>query len=299
MPFAGTFDGAGKDIANLYIGRGSDDDVGLFGRANSEIKNVHIRTGSVRGYYCVGGIAAYLGSGGTIESCSNNAALVMGQNWVGGVVGQNFGNITVCSNTGPVMAGGADSEGVAGFNWGNITACSNTGLVTVPNSLAGGVAGWSHGSITACSNIGPVMALYWAGGVTGSNLGNITACSNTGQVTASNSLAGGVASRNQDGGTITACFNTGQVTASTYYTGGVVADYGGIIACYRYGTVTNEYSTAGTVFGSSAWPAGDNDTETAWKIGNANGSGPGNYWKSMGTPSDNPGPNDFPKLWWE
>jgi hypothetical protein len=279
--FRGTFDGDGKDIANLCINWVGINGAALFAGTPEIIKNVHIRSGLVRGRANIGGFVGEFDRG-TIKNCSNNAAIKGDYSNVGGIVGSNYGT-------------------------GTITACSNTGSVTVSGMNAGGVVGSNSGTMTACSNTGSVTASqYWAGGVGGSNTGTITACYNTGSVTASQYWAGGVAGDN--GGTITACYNVGPVWANSISTaGGVVSgntNGGSTIACYWLPNVLGGNATVGCTGGPDAslafsqndWP---NDVINAdWHMGSADGS-PGNYWKSMGTPSDNPGPNDFPKLYWE
>ena len=119
---------------------------------------------------------------------------------------------------------------------------------------------------------------------------------------------GSVAGENYGTGSITACYNTGEALEPgySYGTGGVAnTDSGTITACYWVpSSNTLGGTTAGDIpgtieFSAAGWPAGNGDAEPAWRIGSADGSGTGHYWKSMGNKSGNPGPNDGPKLWWE
>jgi hypothetical protein len=348
--FTGTFDGDGKDIANLYIDRPGTNAIGLFGSSSGAFKNVHIRSGSVTGQQGVGGVVGIL-TGGSIENCSNagtvtgamdaggvagenngsmvdcsNAGQITGVSFTGGVAGENRGSMVACSNTGQVMVEKSSGGGVAGNNWGTITASSNAGQVTGGNNSGymGGVAAWNYGTIAACSNTGQVWVDGFGGGVVSQNYGGtIIASFNTGSVKVSSTVSydtggdmvtgggGGVAATNNNG-TITACYNVGEILGGAC--GGVVAvniNNAYQIACYWLWLPGGDASTAVRInnsapgndnsleFSSTNWPDGNSDAETAWKIGNADGSGSGHYWKSMGTPSDNPGPNDFPKLWWE
>jgi hypothetical protein len=252
--FTGTFDGNGKDIANLYIDS-NDYFVGLFAFGPGKIKNVHIRSGSVTGDETVGGIAGACDGGGTIENCSN-AATVRGNKLVGGIVGYNVGNIIACSNTGLVIGSIEEVGGIAGRTIGSITACSNTGQIEAYR-IVGGIAGSIDGGrLTACYNVGPVYVLYVPNGDGGSLVGKVEA----------------------NGCSQIACY---------WLPGGNVSDAMGNGSYFP------------PEFDSTHWPLGNSDTEPAWRIGNADGSGSGHYWKSMGTPSDSPGPNDFPRLWWE
>jgi hypothetical protein len=270
--FTGTFNGDGKDIANLYI-QLPISFIGLFGYVKGKIKNVHIQSGSLTGSDAVGGISGGLHVGGTIENCSN-AGTVRGEWVVGGVVGRSdsSGSITACSNTGPVIGTARDVGGITGFNAGSITACSNAGKIEAL-FIVGGVAGYNEGSITACSNTGPVTSPLDAGGVVTYNYGSITACYNVGLVFEQAGQCGSIVKEN--GNQIIACY---------WLPGGAAID----------ASFDGSYSSPQFSLGN--WP--NSSINTNWDIGSANGS-PGNYWKSMGTPSNSPGPNDFPKLWWE
>ncbi|KAA6328747.1 hypothetical protein EZS27_022383, partial [termite gut metagenome] len=173
--FAGTFDGNGKAISNLYINK-SESWQGLFGYNNGTVKNVHIASGSVTGKDYVGGVVGE--NHGTITACSNSGTCAASDSHsVGGVVGLNYGPITACSNTGSV-SGNGNVGGVVGENFGAITACYSTGPVT-GNGNVGGVVGRNYGNsaiITACYNIGVVSGTSSVGGVAGTNSGAITAC---------------------------------------------------------------------------------------------------------------------------
>jgi hypothetical protein len=304
--FTGTFDGDGRRLTNLYIDR-QEDWVGLFSFSSGTIKNTLV-SGSVTANMEVGGIAAIVDHGGRVEGCSFDGQ-VAGNATVGGVAGRLLtGRVEGCSVDGQVtgnqIVGGVAGEVETG---GRVEGCSNAGTVTANYGHGGGVAGRNNGAIIACSNKGAVTAANQrAGGVADENNGTITACYNTGTVT-SGGETGGVAVYNY--GTITACYNVGPVYDASGWGGWMVTanDGGTIQACFWIpgGNVTAVFdSDTGTFassqqFSSGGWPRGDLDPELLWHIHNADGSGPGYYWKSMGNPSDNPGPTDFPRLWWE
>ncbi|MDR2515807.1 MAG: hypothetical protein LBC88_00325 [Spirochaetaceae bacterium] len=301
--FTGTFDGDGRRLANLYIDRSQDDWVGLFSFFSGTVKNTLV-SGSVAGNIDVGGIAAI--NGGRIEGCSFDGQ-VAGNATVGGVAGRvgTGGRIEGCSFDGQVT-GSQIVGGVAGVvdTGGRIEGCSNTGTVTANIGYGGGVTGWNNGAIIACSNKGAVTTVQRAGGVVDENNGTITACYNTGTVTTA-SEAGGVAAYNN--GTITACYNVGPVYDPAGWGGWVVSNNQGTIqACFwipggdaSLPICDNSGTASSQQFSAGGWPRGDSDSEPLWQINNADGSGPGHYWKSMGTSSDSPGPDDFPCLWWE
>ena len=256
-PFTGTFDGAGKALANLYCKDiVSHVPLGLFSKVDGgSIKNLHIQSGVVWGIHSVGGIVGAM-LAGTIENASNNA-LVQGDEKVGGVVGENNGTITACRNTGMVVGNHMVMGGVAGYNNGYIIACYNTGTVE------GG----------AFSGTGP-------GGVVGENNGTLSACYNAGEtIPPAGYAAGGVVDIDRGMGLITAC----------YWVLGKGATDG----------ISSGSHPETKVFNGAGWPAGNAEPAIDWRIGSADGRGPGRYWKSMGVQSGSPGPADFPKLWWE
>jgi hypothetical protein len=284
--FTGRFDGGGKKLWNLYIERtsGACYNIGLFGYVEGAVlRNIVIASGSVQGYYDVGGIAGGARNS-EISGCSNGAGITATADNAGGVMGYSYsstitacyntgvvtandraggvagyrhgGSITGCYNTGSVTAGAAVAGGVAGYIRGSglITGCYNTGSVTANTNTAGGVAGLGFtGNITACYNTGAVTANNRAGGIMGyaTNGSNITACYNTGAVTAYNDYAGGVAGETNGASTITGCYNSGAVTAYNNYAGGVAGyhTFAYITACYNTGAVTSPGAKKGGVLG--------------------------------------------------
>ena len=133
--YSGTFDGNNKIVSGLYF-NGNSIRIGLFGssEADGNIKNV----GVVDSYF-------------------------KGNDFVGGVCGNNAGTITNCYNAGNLTAieSCATIGGICGYNnGGTVTNCYNTGTVTATGSVAsvGGVCGCSNELISNCYNIGTVTA---------------------------------------------------------------------------------------------------------------------------------------------
>lgn len=94
--YAGTFDGGGHTISNLFINQYYNIDSGLFGDIATDgvVKNLtlsDVKIISVSEY--IGGIAGY--NYGTIENC-NVSGSISGTLDVGGIVGANYGTITAC-----------------------------------------------------------------------------------------------------------------------------------------------------------------------------------------------------------
>ena len=154
--YSGTFDGNNKTVSGLYF-NGDSTCIGLFGSSESDgnIKNV----GVVDSYF-------------------------KGNDYVGGVCGNNAGTITNCYNAGNLTAieSSATIGGICGYNnGGTVTNCYNTGTVTATGSVAsvGGVCGCSTAPISNCYNIGTVTATSSdadISGICGYNFGPIKNC---------------------------------------------------------------------------------------------------------------------------
>ena len=154
--YSGTFDGNNKTVSGLYF-NGDSTCIGLFGSSESDgnIKNV----GVVDSYF-------------------------KGNDYVGGVCGNNAGTITNCYNAGNLTAieSSAAIGGICGYNnGGTVTNCYNTGTVTATGQVAsvGGVCGCSTAPISNCYNIGTVTATSSStdiSGICGYNYGPITNC---------------------------------------------------------------------------------------------------------------------------
>ena len=226
QPFTGTLDGDGHSVSGIYI--------------------------STANYQ---GLVGYLGEGGTLQNLGVKASYIKGSNVVGGLCGQNQGNVTNCYNTGSVTGTGDYVGGVCGRNNGNVNNCHNSGNVA-GSEMVGGVCGRNTGNVNNCHNAGSVTGSYYVGGVCGYNEGTVSNCYNTGNV-AGSEMVGGVCGRNYSA-TVTNCYNTGSVTGS-YYVGGLCGGntfFGNVTNCY-YLTGT----AAGGINGSDA--AGQAEAKTA------------------------------------
>ena len=156
-----------------------------------------------------------LGSGGVVgsnkhlvEGCSNSGSVTGNGLFTGGVVGYNTtneetdGTISASHNTGAVK-GEQYVGGVVGNNHTVVEDCYNTGQVTSTGDYAGGVVGrntyyffgtsqeWK-GKISTSYNTGAVSGGSYVGGVAGYNCVTIAQCFNTGSVTGSKNYTGGV-----------------------------------------------------------------------------------------------------------
>ena len=171
----------GTVSGNRYVG-------GVVGQ-NSSIGNVEncYNTGSVKGNWYVGGVVG--DNSGTVKNCYNTGEVggVSGGESVGGVVGLNRGSSSTvenCYNTGAVSGSGNKYVGgVVGDNIGNVKNCYNTGNINGSGWYVGGVVGWNDSSVKNCYNTGKVTGNgNQVGGVVGYNsgssggIGNVTDC---------------------------------------------------------------------------------------------------------------------------
>lgn len=187
--YKGTFDGNDHEIKNLYVTGETSNYYGLFGvlGAGGTIRNLTVSgsveiTGSGSNYYGIGGIVGQLGGAGTIENCTNRAAVSGNFNTAGivGRVGSRGGTIRACANLGDI-SGSNSVGGIVGYAYYGVTAshCYNRGAVTAEVSKAGGIVGfmddsgakfsncYTTGVVTAKSEYNPVVGKKSSGGLSG------------------------------------------------------------------------------------------------------------------------------------
>ena len=169
--YKGTFDGNDHEIKNLYVTGTTSNHYGLFGvlGAGGTIRNLTVSgrveiTGSGSNSCGIGGIVGQLGGAGTIENCTNKAAVSGNYNTAGivGRVGSSGGTIRACANLGNI-SGGNRVGGIVGYAYYGVTAshCYNRGAVTASVSKAGGIVGYMNDTGAKFSNC------YTTGDVTG------------------------------------------------------------------------------------------------------------------------------------
>ena len=203
---------------------------------------------AVRGDSCVGGIAGVNLGGDAAASTrkgliicteNNSTGTVEANQYAGGVVGANVGNISLSGQLQSSVTATDYAGGVAGINTdkGSIYSAENAtgtvgGSVTAAN-YAGGVAGTNHAEITRVENHASVRAsTKYAGGIAGVNDagGTISYCSHAqNQVYATNGEAGGIAGNNNKDALIENVQVKAAVTAANGTAGGVTATNFGII----------------------------------------------------------------------
>ncbi len=231
-PFTGSFDGQGYDISDMFINRPDESLVGLFGAVDvgGVIQNIRVVNGDVTGEWAVGGLVGE-NWGDVYDSYSDG--VVIGTDCVGGLVGANAGSVSSSCSA-------ADVTG----HWdvGGLVGCSD-----------------SYGTVSRSYSVGSVTGEWAVGGLVGGNLGGIVAKSySTGSVTGDD-YVGGLAGDNQ--GTLSNSYSSGNVTGE-WYVGGLVGDndISGIVSnSYASGSVSGDSFVGGLVgsnwgiVGNSFW----------------------------------------------
>jgi len=145
--FMGNFDGNGKKISGLYINDASLNYAGLFGIVTGYVKNLGVENVNITGFDRVGGMTGSVCVlNGNLSNCYVTGT-VKGNYCVGGVAGEVFSGciVTNCYSTCTVI-GKQNVGGVAGavFDTGRLSYCYATGSISGDIYCVGGVAGWIH-----------------------------------------------------------------------------------------------------------------------------------------------------------
>ena len=237
--FKGTFDGNGNVIKNLNSTYN-----GLFYKiySGSEIKNLGLEGGSVKGSSYVGGLVGRSDGGLSFISNCYTTLSVSGSREVGGIIGSsNSTNITNCYTTGNVRGTSSLVGGLAGYACKSITNSYTTGNVTGDSSV-GGLVGTASPSATIsnCYSTGAVSGTSSnVGGLVGSASSSVNNSYATGNVTGGSNVGGLVGKLGEY--SITNSYATGNVNGTN--------NVGGLVG-YAGGSITNSYAT-GNVQGSS------------------------------------------------
>ena len=214
-PYAATFNGNGRTVANLFINRPTEDEIGLFGEADRIlIEDIGVVGADVTGQ---DGAGALLGRGVYVAVINSHATgEVTGRNEVGGLVGASSG--PVVDSYAAVRVSGTDGVGgLVGHQFLNrIVASYATGNVSGTNAVGGLV-----GAVSDFSQL--IQASYATGGVSGT----------------------GAQLTDSDSGFIMCSF---EGTSTGGGVGGLVgSSCGDIEASYAVGTVSGTAATGGLV----------------------------------------------------
>lgn len=162
--FAGTFDGNGHKISNLYVDRAGK--AGLFASVyGASIKNLTVE-GTVVGPSSngsdptgVGGIVGYSTSQILIENCVSNVNVSSSCENTGGICGYVNDVDSVirnCVNIGEIKSNSDKTGGISG-NPGIVYNCANFGAVSGKSNVAG-IAGNTEKDVSLCYNASAIYA---------------------------------------------------------------------------------------------------------------------------------------------
>ena len=161
--FRATFMGNGHVVRNLFINRSSDKWVGLFGRVSSgRIEGLGLTGAVVIGDFYVGGLVGY-NHGEIIASYAD--ATVSGRDHAGGLVGRNKKKI-IASYANATVSGGRSVGGLVGRNKGEIIASYASAAVRGERAV-GGLVGRNKRRIAASYARGTVHGRKFVSGLVG------------------------------------------------------------------------------------------------------------------------------------
>ncbi|MHC4166965.1 MAG: GLUG motif-containing protein [Planctomycetota bacterium] len=293
-PFTGVFDGNDKIISRFSYTSPLAHSVGLFRSVKGEsaqIKdlglvdpNIDAGTGSA-----VGALVGGLSRGGAVSNCYAEGGSVRGSDYVGGLVGENWGMITGCYATGSVSGEDWGIGGLAGINPGSITNCHASGSVSGTRNV-GGLTGNSADAITNSYATGTVSGSDFVGGLVGRSWGSITDSYATGGVSGSTDI-GGLAGRSTH--TITYCYSTGSVAGTSDF-GGLVGAGNGTVIFSFWDTQTSGQpaSDGGTPKTTAEMQTASTFLEAGWDFVDEMANGTEDIWWILEG-------QDYPRLWWE
>ncbi len=229
--FSGILDGHKYRVNGLYINR-TTNNIGLFGKntAQSEIKNIGLVNCDITGWEYA--------------------------QWVGALIGVNYGSISNAYASGSVKDEDGDIGGLVGFNSGSISKSYATVTVNAnpygDGHYVGGLVGVNNGSIFQSYATGSVQGFCFVGGLVGNNSGSVVQSYATGNAEGLITIGwgiGGLVGHNT-GGTISDCYAKGNVQGKSGIGGLVGINQGGdsISRSYAVGRVTaSEINVGGLV----------------------------------------------------
>ena len=246
-PFEGTFDGNGKKIENLIVQRPRSRSVGFFGvlGEGGVLKNIILKDIRVIGNNYVGGLVGW-NNGGRIEGSEVEGGDVTGVEDVGGLVGvNNEGSIEASKSNvsviGVVEVKGSNIGGLVGVNSARIIDSTWVGKEVTGKLSTGGLVGSNSSKAViersrAIGN-GNVTGMFIVGGLVGNNLGTIESSYSEVEVKGSNIL-GGLVGINEKDGEIKNSYATGKTGLNESTVGGLVGQNKGTIEnTFAWGSV--------------------------------------------------------------
>ncbi len=289
-PFTGHYDGNGYSISKLYINRGGENNIGLFGIVGdgATFNNIKLSAVTIVGSYWTGGLI-----GSTLEDsrvdvseCSVEGNIT-GQNYTGGLIGLHYEGDVKNSNSDIKLSGSSYTGGLIGRTSGEIYNTYSKGDIISSGTNVGGLIGSletefakveksysncdvygnnynsnSYGGLIGTSLLSSIEESYSTGSVTGRsytggfigiNKGIINKAYSTGKVSGGQ-YTGGFCGKNNSN--IMVSSSTGNVDGGSY-TGGFIGDNSGMVTqSYSLNNVISEGSYIGGFIGENNYNTG-------------------------------------------
>lgn len=285
MTFTGILDGQNHVINNLYS-HWPQGYAGLFGwTRNANISNVRLTNEDVMGRGPVGGLIDIMESS-AIKNCDLQGAIQTNDAQdtsfsVGGLIGEAEEGATVINAhvEGTVISDGDGSVGgLIGENFGNLENVSFSGTVKGNRNNVGGLIGMNGpgSKIIDAYSIGNVISTNCVGGLIGDAQGTDINSTHSSASVQGFSEAGGLVGC-YDAGSLTQSYATGNVTVDSAYVGGLVGVLyrGSISNCYATGNVTGNETNSGGMGGLVGLLNGS--VATSYSVGQVSATG-GESW---------------------
>jgi filamentous hemagglutinin family protein len=257
----------GSHIINSHAS-GTVNDIGgasfIGGLVGDNFQNATIRnsfaTGAVNalsGGSAIGGLVGTNSTGATISNSSATGAVTSTGSEVGGLAGNNSGNISQSFASGAVV-GNAHVGGLIGDGPGNVARSHATGNVTGVSEVGGLIGQFSvnlGGNLTQSYATGNVTGTTNVGGLIGNNGGTVSHSYATGAVSggSGSSHVGGLIGNNATGAKLTNVYATGVVIGGDRVGGllGAQSNGASVSSSYATGDVHGETLVGGLVGGDS------------------------------------------------
>ncbi|MHC4792437.1 MAG: GLUG motif-containing protein, partial [Planctomycetota bacterium] len=215
-PFTGVFDGNGHTVSNFTYNSTGTEHIGLFGYVddpNAEIKNLGLIDPNVDAELgdFVGSLVGKFNFG-SITDCNSVGGSVLGDHYVGGLIGFSDAAVSDSYSTCSVL-GDNYVGGLVGYNSnGTVNNSYATGDVNGIWEYVGGLVGYHDGGTVSNSySTGSVSGNYYIGGLTGFNDAAVSTSYSTGSVLGYY-FVGGLVGWNANFGTVSNSYATGSVS---------------------------------------------------------------------------------------
>ena len=217
------------EMENTYVNvPGGNRIASIHGEGKADIINCKV-SGTIIGDYYVGGLSGE--NYGNTENCYSYCTIVGGGG--GGLIGGSSGIVNQCYSR-SIVSGWGEVGGLVGRNFGLITNSYSDSSVTSDTYGAGGLAGDNGDTILSCYALGKVSGDSWVGGLIGvGGFGLIKDCYALVDVNGNTGVGGLIGYYLR--ATISNCYSSGSVSGTTDVGGLLGIDYENnviVTSCY-------------------------------------------------------------------